>query len=157
MAVKKPLVLGADGRPQQLQSGDSLGVTSETGQFSMTAGAALIAGQAVYVSGAAAVNKARANAGATTVLQGLAAAAISNGVSGTIQLNGVLTLSTAEWDAVAGTTGGLTPGATYYLSAGTAGLLTATCPTTTGQYVVIAGVALSTVDFDIRISEPILL
>ena len=38
--------------------------------------------------------------------------------------------TTAQWDAVAGTTGGLAFGANYFLSAGTAGLLTATAPTT---------------------------
>lgn len=156
MAVKKPLVLGADGRPQQLQSGDSISAV-ETGQISLTATATLIAGNAVYADGAASVDKARANAGGTSRCIGLAAAAITSAAAGMIQTNGVLTLSTAEWDALCGTTGGLTADTTYYLSAATAGLLTDTCPSTVSQYVVIAGIALSTVDLSIRISEPILL
>lgn len=156
MAVKKPLVVGSDGRPQQLQSGDSIG-SIETGQITLTADAALIAGAAVYASAADHVNKARANASGTSRCLGLAAAAISNGATGTIQVNGIVTLSTAEWDALAGTTGGLTYDSTYYLSPSTAGLLTATCPTTVGQLVVIVGVALSTTELNVKISEPILL
>jgi hypothetical protein len=48
-------------------------------------------------------------------------------------------------------------GTTYYLSAGTAGLLTATAPSTVGQYVVEIGVALSTTELLIRPRPPILL
>lgn len=156
MAVKKPLVLGSDGRPQQLQSGDSVGVF-ETGQISLVADADLIAGAAVYASAAGHVDKARANASGTSRCRGIAQAAIASAASGTVQINGVVTLTTAEWDAVAGTSGGLTYDATYYLSPGTAGLLTGTCPSSVGQYVVIVGVALSTTELDLKIQEPVLL
>ena len=156
MAVKKPLVMGPDGRPQQLQTGDSLGAI-ETGQITLEADATVIPGAPVFASAAGHVDAARANASGTSRVIGLAAEGIASAASGQVQTNGVLHLTTAEWDAVAGTTGGLTFDATYYLSPSTAGLLTATCPTTVGQYVVIAGVALSTEDLSIRLSEPILL
>lgn len=157
MATRKPLVLGADGRPQQLQAGDTLGINSETGQVTLTAGSTLVAGSPVYASGTDACEKARANAGGTSRVIGLTAEGITSAASGVVQTNGVLTLTTAEWDAAFGTTGGLAADTTYYLSPGTAGLGTGTCPTTVGQYVVILGIALSTTELLIRISEPILL
>lgn len=156
MATKKPLVLGSDGRPQQLQSGDTVAAI-ETGQVTQTASVTLIAGNAVYSTSADAVSKAIATAVSTSVLVGLATTAISSSATGTIQNNGVLALTTGQWDAVAGTSGGLTFNATYYLSPSTAGLLTVTCPTTVGQTVVIVGHAISTTELVIDISEPILL
>jgi hypothetical protein len=42
----------------------------------------------------------------------------------TVAVSGPIVLSTVQWDAVAGTSGGLTPGAKYYLSASTAGTIT---------------------------------
>lgn len=156
MATKKALVLGADGRPQQLQSGDTLAAI-ETGQVTQTAGATLIAGNAVYSSAADTVNKGQANAMSTSVLLGLATTAITNAATGTIQANGILVLTTGQWDALAGTSGGLTFNTTYYLSPTTAGLITSTCPTSVGQTVVIVGKAISTTELNITISEPILL
>lgn len=157
MATRKPIVLGADGRFQQLQSADTLGITSETGQLAQTADATLIAGNAVYQSAADHVNKGQANAAGTAFVTGLAVAAITSGQSGLVQYDGVVTLTTAQWDAVAGTTGGLTFNVTYYLDPATAGKLTSACPTTVGQYVVIVGKAISTTELVVKISEPVLL
>lgn len=157
MALKKPLVLGSDGRIQQLQSSDTLDGATESGDINQTAAETLIAGNVVYNSGANSVTKARANATGTSKVLGLAKAAISSSASGGIRTNGILTLTTAEWDALAGTSGGLTAGTTYYLSPTTAGLITSTAPTTASQLVVIIGVAISTTELNIRISEPILL
>lgn len=53
-----------------------------------------------------------------------------------------LTLTTGEWDAVAGTTGGLTIGAKYYLS-DTPGRLTETALATATDTLVVCGIALS--------------
>jgi hypothetical protein len=155
MAVRKPLVL-VSGRIQQLQSGDSIGAF-ETGQVTLTAAATLIAGNAVYASAAATVDKARANATGTSNVIGLATTGITSSATGVIQVNGVLTLTTTEWDAVAGTTGGLTYNTTYFLSAGTAGLLTSTAPSTVGQTVVEIGTALSTTDLAVSIKSYVLL
>lgn len=157
MATKKPLVMGSDGRPQQLQSGDTIANAADTGQVNQTAAAALVAGNAVYTSGADAVNKAQANASGTKDVLGLATAAISSSASGTIQTNGIVALTTTQWDAVAGTTGGLAPNAIYFLDPATAGKITATPPTTAGQYVCEVGRALSTTEFLIDIRSPILL
>lgn len=157
MAIKKPLVLGADGRPQQLQSGDTLGNTSETGQVTLTAAATLIAGQAVYISANSTVNKAQANAAGTKDVFGLATTAINSAATGVVQANGILTLTTGQWDAVAGTTGGLTANTVYFLSSATAGLLTSTPPSTVGQYVCEVGIAVSTTDLLIGTRSPILL
>ena len=156
MAIKKPLVLDVDGRPQQLQAGDTLAAGTDS-QISQTAVATLIAGNAVYVSANDAVSKGVASAKPTSKLLGLAASAISATAAGFIQYGDIVTLTTGQWDAVAGTTGGLTAGTDYYLSPATAGLLTATCPTTAGQCVVIIGKAISTTELRLVISEPILL
>lgn len=156
MAVKKPLVMGSDGRPQQLQSGDSI-TAIETGQLSLVADSALVPGNAIYSSAAGHVDLAKADATGTSKVRGLSLETISSTASGQIQTNGVVTLTTGEWDTVAGTTGGLTYNTTYFLSPGTAGLLTATCPTTVGQLVIIVGVALSTTELDLKPTEPILL
>lgn len=157
MALKKAIVMGSDGRLQQLQSGDTLAGASETGQINQTAAAALIAGQAVYTSGNDAVNKAKADASGTKDVLGLATAAISSSASGQIQCNGILALTTGQWDALCGTTGGLTANAVYFLSPTTAGLLTSTVPTTAGQYVCEVGRALSTTELLIDIRPPVLL
>lgn len=157
MATRKPLVVGPDGRPQQLQAGDTLGTVSETGQVTQTATPTLIAGNAVYSSGADAVSKAKADASGTKDVLGLAVAAITAAASGIIQCNGILVLTTGQWDALAGTTGGLTFNTPYFLSPTTAGLLTSVVPTAVGQYVGEIGRALSTTELMIDIRPPILL
>jgi len=104
------------------------------------------------------VKKAKADASGTKDVMGLVQqASITNGVAGMVLVNGVLTATTTQWDAVFGTTGGLTFKTRYYLSAATAGIATATAPTTTGQYVVELGIALSTTELMVDIKSPILL
>lgn len=156
MAIRKPLVIGSDGLIQQLQSGDTVGAI-ETGQVTLTAAAALTKGNAVYVPSAGNVNKARANAAGTSKVVGIVPNDISNGATGTVQVNGVVTLTTAEWDAITGQTGGLTAGSIYFLSAATAGLLTTTAPSTVGQLVVRVGIALSATEMSVSPGDPILL
>lgn len=154
MATKKPIVIGSNGLYEQLQAGDTLGISSETGQVTLQATSGLVPGNVVYTDGAGSVDLARANASGTTRACGLAAETISGAASGVIQTNGVLALTTGEWDAITGGSGGLTPGADYFLSAATAGLLTTTAPTTAGQYNVPIGTALSTTEFLIEIARP---
>lgn len=69
---------------------------------------------------------------------------------------GVLTLSTAAWDAVTGGVGGLVPGARYYLGP-VLGTLTTTPPITPGEYVTVIGNAISAVTLLIDPEPPILL
>ncbi len=59
------------------------------------------------------------------------------------QFSGPLALTTDQWDAVTGQTGGLTPGARYFVSSATAGKLTTTAPSAGGTLVFEVGVALS--------------
>lgn len=153
MTLRKPLVL-VGGEIQQLQSGDTI-AQEEDAQF--TADAAMIAGQVVYMSAADHVNKAKADAAGTSNPVGLCMTAISNGAVGPVQAGGIITLTTAEWDAVFGTTGGLTFNTPYFLSAATAGLGTATAPSTVGQYVVQIGIGLSSTELEINFQKRILL
>jgi hypothetical protein len=161
MAARIPLVL-VSGQIQQLQSGDSLSVAVFSGGdvISLTndEAGAIVIGAPVYADAASGVKKAKADAAGTKNVIGLMAdASTSNGVAGNVMINGYLTATTGQWDAVFGTTGGLTFNTRYYLSAATAGLATATAPSTVGQYVVELGIALSTTVLKIDIKSPILL
>lgn len=69
---------------------------------------------------------------------------------------GVLTLPTSTWDAVTGGSGGLVPGARYYLG-DSLGTLTTTPPVTLGTYVTVVGNAISAVTMLVDPQPPILL
>ena len=86
------------------------------------------------------VDNTLANAQATATAIGLAIAAATTGNPVTFQFVGPLTLTTAQWDAIAGTSGGLAPGTVYYVDPTTAGHLTATPPSTSGSGTFIAQV-----------------
>lgn len=158
MASRKPLVI-ASGQIQQLQSGDTLdAVVTEVDVVSLTNNnvGAIVIGMPVYSDDANDVDKAQADAVATVEVVGLVQdVSIAAAASGFIQTDGVLTATTTQWDAVAGTTGGLTAGSIYYLDETTAGNLTETAPTTTGQFVLRVGKALSTTEMEISVSQPI--
>ena len=156
MALRKPLVL-VGGQIQQLQSSDYISA-EQIPQFTNGNASPIVIGTPVYVSAADTVDKAKADASGTVEAVGLVAdPSISEASSGGIQVDGVLTASTAQWDAVAGTTGGLTAGTIYYLSATTPGAITATAPSTTGQYVKEVGIAISTTELKINIQRRVLL
>ena len=161
MALRKPLVQ-VSGQIQQIQSSDTLDVpginAGDVIQQTNDEAGAIVIGAPVYNDANDGVKKAKADASGTKDVIGLVRdTSITNGVAGGIQVNGVLTATTGQWDAVFGTTGGLTKGTRYYLSAATAGLGTATAPSTVGQYVVELGVAISTTELKIDIKSPILL
>ena len=80
------------------------------------------------------VTKAKADSVNTTYVQGLCSSAGAAGEPVHVQNSGPLSLTTAEWDAITGDTGGLTNGVPYYLSAATAGKLTTTAPSSNGQF-----------------------
>jgi hypothetical protein len=156
MAIQKPLVI-ISGQIQQLPTGDTLdAASSEVDVVSMTAAATVVKGCPVYVSAANTFNKANAAASGTAKVIGFAAQGISSAAQGLIQTDGVLSCTTGEWDAVAGTTGGLTAGSAYFLDA-TAGLISSTAPTGSGSYIVKVGTALSTTELEITITDSILL
>lgn len=160
MALRKPLVINA-GQVEQIQAGDTLdAVVTEVDVVQLTNNnaSAIVIGAPVYCESAGQVDLAKADASATVQALGLVKdTSITASASGNIQTDGVLAATTVQWDAVAGTTGGLTAGAIYYLSAATAGELTETAPTTGGQFVVRVGIALSTTEMEITFSPPILL
>lgn len=161
MALKKPLVLYG-GEQAQLQAGDDLNVPiSGTIDVSLTNDEVtpVVIGSAVYIDAADGFKKAKADAAGTSKCMGLAnvSPSITNAVAGVVAISGIITATTAQWDAVAGTTGGLTFGALYFLSTATAGLLTATAPSTVGQYVVEVGQAISTTEMKLTFRQRILL
>lgn len=127
---------------------------TETSALTNDEAGALIVGNAVYPDAAAGVKKAKADSSTTSKVIGLSLTATSAAGSATIQTSGTVTLTTGQWDAVAGTTGGLTFGTSYYLSAATAGLLTSTAPNTTGQELMLIGVALSTTALKLQLDGP---
>lgn len=115
-------------------------------------GTAVVIGAPVYADAANGFKKARANAAATVLCIGLVADSpnIGAGAPGNVRTSDVLVATTGQWDAVAGTSGGLAFNTLYYLSAATAGLMTSVPPSTAGQYVLELGIALSTTKFLIR-------
>lgn len=160
MALRKPLVVNA-GQLQQLQAGDTLDAPQSGGDVVVLTNdevGAIVIGTPVYADTNDGVKKAKADAGATKSVIGVVkTASIAAAGSGEVVINGIVTATTGQWDTAAGTTGGLTANTVYYLSAATSGLLTATAPTTAGQYVVEVGIALSTTELLVRPRQPILL
>lgn len=159
MALRKPVVLNA-GQLQQLQSGDTLDAPQSGGDVIVLTNnnvGTLVPGTPVYMVANDAVDKAKADVVGTTKLIGLTAASISAAAAGPVLVSGIITLTTGQWDAAFGTTGGLTKDVLYYLSAATAGLGTVTAPSTVGQYVVEIGLGLSTTELMVRIRQYILL
>lgn len=145
MAAKKPLCLYS-GQIQQIQSGDTLDAeVSGKETVSLTNGNASTINicEAVYMKATDdTCDLAQADAAGTSEVLGLVAdTTIAASASGNIQTNGVVTATTGQWDAVAGTTGGLTAGTKYFLSAAAAGDITETPPTS--GYITYIGVALS--------------
>ncbi|MEN6367700.1 MAG: carbohydrate-binding protein [Thermoguttaceae bacterium] len=98
----------------------------------------------VYVKTNGHVDKAKADASGTTEVFGLIAdVSVAASGPGNVQFHGLVVATTAQWDAITGGSGGLTPGTVYFLSAATAGLLTSTAPATLGQFVSRVGKAIS--------------
>jgi len=69
------------------------------------------------------------------------------------QYSGLLKLTTAQWDAITGGSGGLTRGDAYYVSATTSGHLTTTAPSGGGQFVSPVGIATSATTM--RLVQPV--
>jgi len=158
--LRKPLVMVA-GQIQQIQAGDTLDASaSEVDVVNLTNNNAspIVIGNAVYSDAANGVDLAQADASGTVEVLGLVKdVSIGAASSGAIQTDGILAATTTQWDAIAGTTGGLSAGSVYYLDPSTAGFLTETAPTSVGQYVVRVGKAISTTELEISISQPVLL
>ena len=156
MATQIPLVEVA-GEIQRLQPGDDIATNAD--QFTKTFTSLAVPGQIVYSDGNTSVELAQANADAPSKIVGISVAGVSAAASGAVQFAGPLTLTTGEWDAVAGTTGGLTAGLKYYLSDASAGDLLEEgnlTGITQGEYLVEIGRALSTTELLFQPSRRIL-
>ena len=116
---------------------------SPSGYLTPIANANMPVGSPVYLtSGKAAL--AKADADGTAAVIGLLARPATAGQSTLVYYTGVLTLTVAQWNAlITGASTGLTPNTTYYLSAASAGKLTATPVAVEGERVACLGVALS--------------
>lgn len=127
------------------------------GQFTYVGFGNAVYGQPVYASGAGVVSLARANAIGTSQVVGVIAAAlvVPAGFSALLSAGDILTQTTAAWDAIVGTVGGLVANTTYYLDAATAGHFTAVAPSTVGQTVVPLLFALSPTQALLVIVPPI--
>jgi hypothetical protein len=157
MALRKPLVQ-VSGQPQQLQAGDTLDAPqSGVDVLVQTNDEAtpIVIGAPVYNDAADGVKKAQANAAGTKKVLGLVAQApsIAAAATGPIATSGVLSATTAQWDAVAATVGGLVFGTVYWLDPTTAGKITSTAPSAVGQYINRIGVAVSTTELKLNIDE----
>ncbi len=73
----------------------------------------------------------------------------------TITQDGIHAATTAQWDAVTGSVGGLVEGAIYYLGISNAALLTTVAPSISGQYVVKIGIAINSMQMLVNIEQPI--
>ena len=111
-------------------------------------------GNPLYLTGAGHVNLAKADAGGTTQVVGLAQADYTVGQACNYLTEG--RIERTDWTIVAGTAD-LSIGATYFLDPSAAGHITTTAPTTAGQFVVRVGRAVDARTLDIEIELPILL
>lgn len=103
-----------------------------------------------------AVKIAQADSITTSRVIGLVeSASIGVAASGDIRIDEIMTATTGEWDTVTGGVGGLTSGSVYYLDPTTKGRLTTSAPTTTSQAVTSIGLALSTTQLRLDITQPI--
>ena len=110
-----------------------------------TASAAVSTGDVLYASAAGQVARAQANSATTYKAVGVALNSAALGETVIYITIGVVVLS------------GLTFNTVYYLSATTPGAITATAPSTAGQYVVPIGKALSATDLMFMPLTPVLL
>jgi hypothetical protein len=151
MAIVKALTVASNGDIQVMQSGDSLGEVNLPSALNGNAGT-LVAGTPIYhTTTANNIDKARANARGTMPCDGIIVVDAGTGTSAVYQDSGILSLSTAQWDTVTGQTGGLTAGSEYFVDPATAGKLTITAPTTTGQFIQKVGTASSTTELHIQL------
>ena len=157
MALLKPLYWNGPPYARRIPFGAALpiGIGRDATNDS---GGEIVIGNAVYVDGSGNLQLALGDAIGTARVAGLVGdATIADQASGTYITSGLLVATTAQWDAVTGGAGGLTPGAPYYLDLSTAGRITSTLPTADGDILAAIGEAESTTDLLLRIEPPIIL
>lgn len=115
----------------------------------------MVIGQPVSITSANTCQSARADSQALSRVAGIVVVGAATTLPVSVQTEGPITATTAQWDAVTGGSGGLVAGSVYFL--GASGTLSTAPPTTNGHTVVPLGVALSTTKFEIRPGTPVLL
>ncbi len=138
------------------QIATALGYVPGTGNFTGTSlqndgSVSIPICSAVYTSNNGTVQMANAGAAATSFAIGLMTATTAASGSNIVATSDIFTATVSQWNAVGASSTGLTPGAIYFLSPTTAGNITTTPPSTTGQYVLRIGTALSTTEMKIDI------
>ena len=113
----------------------------------------ITAGMAVYMNVSGDFCLAKADSTSTSSVIGLAVSDVSSGNSASVISSGSMVLD--DWTDVVGGAE-LTPGVIYYLSPTTAGLLTSTRPTGSGEVVAPVGIAESETVLVIRIGSTLL-
>ena len=160
MAAREPLVI-VNGQIRQRPSGDTINIGVTPGSLTFEAtninGGTINKLSAVYMSGNDSVSLATANDAATAKFVGFVDAETTNNSTCNVHFGGVVTGNTAEWDAVAGTTNGLTFNTIYYLDDTNPGQVTAVPPTAADSYVKPVGIALSDTDLLILQQQSVLL
>jgi len=159
MAIQRPVYLNpATGELTRFSATDSVFEVDFVVVTNANAGA-LVIGTPVYKTATAdEVDEAQANALATAKVLGLVAdVSIAAAAQGNVLTDGRLSATTTQWDAVTGETGGLTPGARYYLDPATAGMLTQTVPSADGEVVAPVGTAKSTTELEVSIGTRVVL
>lgn len=146
--IVKVGVQGPQGPPGPPGPPGVTGITAETDDT-------LLAGSPVYAKTNAHWGLAQADAFPQTRFAGMAEAATAATFPATVLTSGPIELTTAEWDALTGQVGGLTPGSVYYLSPSTAGEIQTTPPAVTGQFSVKVGKAVTPTILDIDPRNPI--
>jgi hypothetical protein len=163
MAVIRPLYIdtttGELTRAGTADTVDNPAIETVTNNAAAAAGANdIIPGSPVKSNGASTVALAQADSVANAQVLGLARETIAeDGGTGSIGTSGKITLTTGEWDAVTGGSGGLTPTQKYWLDEATAGLLTSTPPSADGEVIAPLGIAKSATILDIDVDRIVLL
>lgn len=116
----------------------------------------LVPGMPIANFGPGAIKRGNATSTALSRILGIVTVGAGLALPATVALRGLVTLTTAQWDAVSGQVGGLTAGALYFLDI-VAGKISAAAPIALGQSVVLLGIATSPTDLDLDPQPAILL
>lgn len=103
----------------------------------------LTVGNPVYIAASNTFAKAVASTSGAAKVVGVVSTVVDSN-SFVLATHGYVTLTTGQWDAVTGGSGGLTPGEVYYLSPSVLGRITTTPPTNSTHFNVPVLTALST-------------
>jgi hypothetical protein len=115
----------------------------------------LVAGMPVVLVGAL-LKRANASSVGLSAVIGIVFQNAGLALPANVIAGGPCTLTTAQWDAITGQSGGLTPSATYWLGT-SVGTMSTSPPSVAGQSVCVIGRALSATALQVALQAPILL